>query len=44
MIGVHRWLYKRNPDGPDGETWYLECERCQKQKYEISTGGVGFGC
>jgi hypothetical protein len=29
MIGVHRWLHKRNPEG--GAT-YLECERCQKQK------------
>jgi hypothetical protein len=29
MIGVHRWLHKRNAEG--GAT-YLACERCQKQK------------
>ena len=33
MIGVHRWLHKRNPES--GAT-YLECERCQKQKDTIS--------
>jgi hypothetical protein len=45
MIGVHRWLHKRNPDG--GEM-YLECERCQKQKdtmtltdYRDAGGGLG---
>ena len=41
MIGVHRWLRKRNPEG--GEP-YLECERCQKQKDTMSlTDNLGPG-
>jgi hypothetical protein len=40
MIGVHRWLHKRNPEG--GAT-YLECERCQKQKDTMSIGDYGGG-
>ena len=41
MIGVHRWLHKRNPEG--GEP-YLECERCQKQKDTMSlTDNLGPG-
>jgi hypothetical protein len=32
VIGVHRWVHKRNPDGGA----YLECERCQKQKETVS--------
>jgi hypothetical protein len=40
MIGVHRWLHKRNPEG--GAT-YLECERCQKQKDTMSLTDHGGG-
>jgi hypothetical protein len=43
MIGVHRWLHKRNPEGV---AQYLECERCQKQKDTMSLtdhGGGGAG-
>jgi hypothetical protein len=40
MIGVHRWLHKRNPEG--GAT-YLECERCQKQKDTMSIADHGGG-
>ena len=32
MIGMHRWVHKRNPDGGA----YLECERCQKQQDTVS--------
>jgi hypothetical protein len=28
MIGVHRWVHKRNPESGAS---YLECERCQKE-------------
>jgi hypothetical protein len=41
MIGVHKWIHKRNPDGGP----YLECERCQKQQDAMSIedypGGEG---
>ena len=40
MIGRHRWLHKRNPEG--GAT-YLECERCQKQKDTMSIADYGGG-
>jgi hypothetical protein len=40
MIGVHKWIHKRNPDGGP----YLECERCQKQKDTMSlTDNLGPG-
>jgi hypothetical protein len=39
MIGAHRWLHKRNPEGED----YLECERCQKQKDTVTINPQGFG-
>jgi hypothetical protein len=44
MIGVHRWVRKRNPEGAGAQ--YLECERCQKQKETMSLtdhGGGGDG-
>ena len=37
MIGVHRWLHKRNPDGDD----YLECERCLEAKAAITLNDYG---
>jgi hypothetical protein len=42
-IGVHEWRQKRNPDGPNGATWYLECERCLKQRLGLGGGGGGGG-
>jgi hypothetical protein len=42
MIGVHRWLRKRNPES--GET-YHECERCHQQRTisRSDIGGIGIG-
>jgi hypothetical protein len=40
MIGVHRWIHKRNPENAVS---YLECERCQKEKDTMSLGDTPGG-
>jgi hypothetical protein len=39
-FGVHRWAKVRNPEG--GE-FYLQCQRCGREKDTVTIGGFNPG-